>query len=245
MDIFISWSGSISREAALVIREWLPDVIQSLNPWMSSKDISAGARWNNEIQEKLAKTKFGIICLTSDNLEAPWILFEAGALAKSIENTFVCPFLIGLSPSDIPGGPLSQFQAKPADRVGTWELLKSINAALGDTALEENQLRRSYDRCWPELEKELSELSEIEPNKELERSIDDKVDEILLIARELMRNPLKLLYILDPNEPNNFSAIASYHNLGKYNNLFQQIAGRQARRKDVGDDENENNTQPV
>ena len=242
MDIFISWSGLVSREAALAIREWLPDVIQSLNPWMSSKDISAGARWNNEIQGKLAKTKFGIICLTSDNLEAPWVLFETGALAKSIKNTFVCPFLINLSPSDIPGGPLSQFQAKSADKVGTWELLKSINTALGDMALEENQLRRSYDRCWPELEKKLSELSEIQPNKELKRSIDDKVDEILLIARELMSNPLKSLYILDPNGPNNFSAIASYHDSRKYNDSFKQVAGRVTRRKGFGDDKDDNNT---
>ena len=56
---------------------------------------------------RLAAAKAGIICVTPSNLEAPWILFEAGALSKTLENTFVCPLLIGLEPADV-SGPLAQ-----------------------------------------------------------------------------------------------------------------------------------------
>jgi hypothetical protein len=50
-----------------------------------------------------------------ENQVAPWILFEAGALAKTIESTFVVPYLIDLEPPNINRGPLKQFQAKRAN----------------------------------------------------------------------------------------------------------------------------------
>jgi hypothetical protein len=93
MKVFISWSGPRSKAAAQALHQWLPDVIQSIEPWMSAEDIDAGARWGNEVTNELAQTRCGIICLTQDNLTAPWILFEAGALSKTIEKTYVIPYL--------------------------------------------------------------------------------------------------------------------------------------------------------
>ena len=52
---------------------------------MSDTDIEKGARWENEISLRLAESDLGIICLTPDNLEEPWVLFEAGALAKKLK----------------------------------------------------------------------------------------------------------------------------------------------------------------
>jgi hypothetical protein len=63
-----------------------------------SHRISAGARWANELANELAGTRFGILCLTRDNLNSPWLLFEAGGLAKTVEDTFVCPYLLVLQP---------------------------------------------------------------------------------------------------------------------------------------------------
>src|SRR5262245_10836217 len=99
MKVFLSWSGERSKSAALMLRQWLPDVIQSIEPWMSAEDIDAGARWNSELTNKLAETRFSVICLTKDNQQAPWILFEAGALSKTIEKTYVIPYLIDMEPS--------------------------------------------------------------------------------------------------------------------------------------------------
>src|ERR1051325_4112221 len=148
MKVFISWSGVKSEALARALKQWIPDVIQTVEPWMSKTDIDAGARWNKEINNALAETKFGIICLTKANFDAPWILFEAGALAKTITESFVCPYLIDLDPADLPKGPLSQFQAMRADKIGTQDLISTINKAMKDDALSAPRLERAFELWW-------------------------------------------------------------------------------------------------
>src|SRR5260221_4071553 len=120
MKVFISWSGEQSRIVAEGLRDWLPYVTHC-EPWVSVSDIAPGARWNNEVARELADTKYGILCLTKENQMKPWIMFEAGALAKTPPDTFVCPYLIDLKPSEVlPSSPLIQFQAKQATKDETF-----------------------------------------------------------------------------------------------------------------------------
>src|SRR5262249_25941930 len=84
MRVFISWSGDRSRLVAEALKEWLPAVIQTLEPWVSSVDIAKGTRSLEEIHLQLRDSEFGIICLTPENLKAEWIHFEAGAIAKAL-----------------------------------------------------------------------------------------------------------------------------------------------------------------
>lgn len=101
MKIFISWSGDTSHKVALLLRDWLPSVIQSIDPYVSSIDIDKGARWSADIAAELDNSSFGILCVTHDNIEAPWLNFEAGALGKSVEKSRVCPFLFRVKKSQI------------------------------------------------------------------------------------------------------------------------------------------------
>src|SRR6266849_2805275 len=103
MEIFISWSGQRSGAVAAALHKWLPKVVNAFRPWLSAADIDKGARWNAEVSAKLATVKAGIFCLTPDNLSSQWLLFEAGALSKTLEKTFVCTLLVGLEPSDVEG----------------------------------------------------------------------------------------------------------------------------------------------
>jgi len=84
MKVFISWSGDRSKKVAELLDDWIQCVIQAVNPWMSSKDIDRGALWFTEITDQLANTSIGIVCLTKENRNKPWILFESGALAKGL-----------------------------------------------------------------------------------------------------------------------------------------------------------------
>lgn len=112
MKVFICWSGKTSKRLAEIFRDWIPAVIQAVKPYFSPEDVEKGARWYPEISKELEQCSAGLICLTRDNLEAPWIMFEAGALSKSVEKSRLIPLLFGIGTADIKG-PLIQFQAAP------------------------------------------------------------------------------------------------------------------------------------
>lgn len=82
MKIFFSWSGARSRAVAEALNDWLPRVIQAVKPFYSP-EIEKGAKWSNEIDDALEGTRFGIVCLTPDNLSSTWIHYETGALSKT------------------------------------------------------------------------------------------------------------------------------------------------------------------
>lgn len=154
MRISLSWSGDRSHAMANALREWLPAVLQAARPWMSSADVAPGSRWGSEIALELQESRCGIICLTPDNLDAPWVMFEAGALSHTLERTLVIPYLLGVQPADL-SGPLVQFQVATATRDGTFHMVKGLNRALGDSAVSDTLLDRTFEMWWPHLEREL------------------------------------------------------------------------------------------
>ena len=160
MKVFISWSGDISHKVAMeaVLYGWLPDVIQSIDPYVSSEDIHKGTRWIMDISTELEKSAFGILCVTKDNLNAPWLNFEAGALSRSAKKGRVAPFLFGVDLSEIKESPLGQFQATTFDKADVKKLLDSLNTA-GDTPLlDKGRLNGAFGRLWPDLEARLNEI---------------------------------------------------------------------------------------
>lgn len=61
MKVFISWSGEMSHKVAKSLRDWLPSVIQSITPYVSSEDIDKGARWSSDIASELDESSFGLL----------------------------------------------------------------------------------------------------------------------------------------------------------------------------------------
>lgn len=196
MDIFISWSGERSRAAAEALRNWLPKIINAIKPWLSSADIDKGARWSTDIASRLEAAKVGIICLTPRNLHSDWILFEAGALSKTLNNTFVCPFLIGLEPSDVKP-PLSQFQATRAVEIEVLKLLGTLNKALGEDALDESHIKEAFEVWWPKLESQLNSLPSEEAVAKPHREDRELLEEILGLVRSVARLPDRSLSMPD------------------------------------------------
>lgn len=187
--IFISWSGTTSKAIATALHEWLPNVIQLVVPWMSAEDIDKGARWSSDIATQLEQARVGIICLTPENLTSPWILFEAGALSKTLEKTFVCPYLYGVDPANI-RGPLVQFQVTIANRDDTNRLLHTINKSIGESALPEERIDIVFAQWWPILEKKLESIKlsdSTKPSQIQQRPDRDLLEEILELTRGLER----------------------------------------------------------
>jgi hypothetical protein len=183
MKLFISWSGNRSREVADLFGDWIPNIIQAVDPWISTSDIEKGTRWGSEISSQLQEAKFGLICLTSENLNSPWILFEAGALSKTLEKTFVCPYLLDVELVDLQL-PLAQFQATKSNKEDTRKLVHTINKALEKDSIEQPRLDKYFDRWWPDLEKGLARiLSKTEKSKQAKRNDREILEELLLLVR--------------------------------------------------------------
>ena len=186
MEVFISWSGESSRKVAEALHDWLPNVIQSLRPFMSAEDIKEGSRWAADIANHLQEARFGLLCLTPDNLEAPWIHFEAGALSKTLESTWVVPYLFNISVTQLQG-PLTQFQAATADRDSTKRMVAALNSALQDQRLDESRLEDAFENWWPKLEASLNQISTSSMGPLPSRTQQEILEEILDLLRHVSR----------------------------------------------------------
>ncbi len=157
MKIFLSWSGPLSHSIAIELRDWLLGVLQFTEPYVSSEDIEKGGKWSNDILSGLETSLFGIICVTRDNMNSPWLNFEAGALANSIANINVSPFLLDIDSSELKG-PLGLFQFTEYTKPEVLKLLETINSKTQMGQLKEYQLRQSFEVWWPKLKEKLDPL---------------------------------------------------------------------------------------
>jgi len=195
MKIFLSWHGTRSRAIAEALNDWLPRVIQAVKPFFSP-EMKKGAKWSNEIDSALEGTRFGIVCLTPDNLQSIWIHYETGALSRT-NDAIIWTLLQGLKFEDVPP-PLGKFQHTLAQKDDVLRLMRSINKRLGEAggeALDDRLMTDSFDAYWPQLEEQLtraetvSMTEEITPETAVEAPRDsrDILGEILELARNQER----------------------------------------------------------
>jgi hypothetical protein len=184
--VFISFSLERSRELALILRNWLPDVIQQVQPWVSHEDIEKGQRWAAEVSRHLDGSTEGLICVTPENQAKPWLNFEAGALAKSLDDTRVRPVLLGLKSTDV-DGPLAQFQATNAtDQKDMFRLIDSINSGCPQP-LDPQRLVNAFARTWDDYFKRVCELEKAGPAAPRIRPAEDMTREVLDLVRSMSR----------------------------------------------------------
>lgn len=188
MKVFISWSGKTSQEVAKLLSEWIEDVLQGVETWYSPDDIEKGSMWFSEIHQTLENNNVGILCVTSENKNAPWMLFEAGALFKGLTKARVCPLLVGnLRASDITA-PLSHFNLTLPDEKDMLRPMRTVNSA-NEFPLDDERLEKTFNRWWPDFksryEKILSATSDEMP---VERSAPDLLVEILDGVRHIQRS---------------------------------------------------------
>jgi len=204
MKVFISWSGELSQKIALELRDWLPYVIQSVEPYLSSEDIDKGSRWSIDIAKELEDSSFGILCVTHQNLDSSWLNFEAGALSKAFNKTNVTPFLFDLKPSDLTNSPLLQFQTTSFDKKDLLKLVFSLNNATGEEKLNEQKLKTTFELWYDKLKNNLDPLLKESSIKKTQKSVKENpnsnsseiVEEILELTREqfkILRNPEMIL----------------------------------------------------
>jgi hypothetical protein len=198
MKVFLSWSGQRSKLVAELLNDWLRCVLQAVRPWISSRDIDRGALWFSQISEQLCETGIGIVCLTSENKNRPWILFEAGALAKGLTSSRVCTFLIDLTPTDIED-PLAQFNHTFPTKDSMAALVRTLNASLQENTLDDRVLENVFETYWPQFEQQFrAALAQSPSAPAVERTDDSILKEILTNTRKLTSKVRDLESMIKP-----------------------------------------------
>jgi hypothetical protein len=184
MEVFISWSGQLSKDIGEVFRKWIPGVLQVVKPYFTPEDVEKGTRWTSEISKELERSQIGIMILTRDNLGSSWLMFEAGALSKQMDKAHICPVLFGIENTDLQG-PLVQFQATAFNQTDILKLIKTVNSTCGEQKLEDSVLDQVFEMWWPKLEKDIAAIltKHKEKTKEKPRSDRELIEEILSLSR--------------------------------------------------------------
>ncbi len=181
--VFISWSGEKSQKIGKALNDLLPSVLQFVRPYYSPDDIEKGSKWTSEITKALSECDVGIICLTRDNLDKAWILFESGAISKKFGDSNVCTALFGLEPSEVTA-PLSLFQTTKFKKEDFLKLIHTINKCNKDNALQDKVVDQVFEKWWPDLEKQIEEiLSQSDGPKQEVRDQREILEEILELSR--------------------------------------------------------------
>jgi hypothetical protein len=188
--VFISWSGQLSQAVAAIWLDLISETFDSVEPFMSEENIGAGERGLVKIATELAGTSFGIIVVTQENQNSPWLNYEAGALSKDVvdETVRVAPSLVDFERKNDVTGPIGQFQASLLNREGVEYILVEIAKIVG---VDEASIRKRLTNSWrEEYETRFNSAKTAGGDEPVaqRRGNDEILDEILTIIRELARS---------------------------------------------------------
>src|ERR1017187_3478961 len=151
LNVFLSWSGERRKAVASALNDWLPPVINAVRPFFSS-DTEKGVDWFEKITENLQNST-GIFCLTPENLDSPWLHFEAAALHKGLTTSRLWTLLLfDLKPTDVKRS-LGAIQHTLPTKEDMKKMLTSINTMCGDDAIPVGVLESALEAHWDRLSK--------------------------------------------------------------------------------------------
>lgn len=151
MNVFLSYSGDRSFQMAEVLYHWLPKFLPEITPFLSNHDIKKGAVWFNSIQSTAESSQIGILCVTPENFESPWLMYEMGLLTQSVGQGNVFPILLGISDKDLTG-PLGLIQCISLNRDNLLRLLKQISSTVFNTDYSPKFFDNYYENFLSDLE---------------------------------------------------------------------------------------------
>lgn len=162
--ILISWSGENSKAIARELKNTLENNIfekTGLECFVSDLDIRSGEDWWKRIHAEVNKSSLGIVCITKENINAPWIYFEAGAIIA--RGLTVIPLLINCDNGVLRDTPLSSNQSVNFYDLKTFNtMIRTINDSLSLVNLSNSNLeaiaRKGYEKLKTALKTTLDEL---------------------------------------------------------------------------------------
>ncbi len=193
IQIFLSWSMELSKDVAELFADWIPNVIQVVDPYYSPVDNDKGKRWNDEIAAKLESSLMGIIFVTQENYNSMWMNFEAGALSNTFENASVCPVLIDstYTKSNLVkySSPLTTFMCTEFNKKDMEKLVKSIfNVIPEQTRPKWDVVSKAFETYYDELESEVHRLIDANKKRNKKQIVDKEIsnEDIFSTVKDLV-----------------------------------------------------------
>ena len=135
---------------------------EQLRCFVSTQDIASGEDWYEKIKGELHASDLGIMCITKENVKAPWLYFEAGALIGN--DLKVIPLLVNCDQRSLDQSPIRanhsvQFYLQDSilkmleDIRDEFELLKGLNREERN-----NRYKIAYDKMREKLSPILEEM---------------------------------------------------------------------------------------
>jgi hypothetical protein len=188
--VFISWSGSTSKRVALVFRKYIAEAFDSVEPFVSDRDVGAGARSMEVIHEELKDSAAGLIIVTLDNQERPWLNYEAGALGREVRDAKhrVIPVLVDSERLGDLQPPLGLFQGVKVDQEGMLKIFEALCDVVGlPRPRAEAKLETYYERLKADVnEAKVYAVRQVGTRPRTPRpTLEDKVDQVLVTVRNL------------------------------------------------------------
>jgi hypothetical protein len=209
VKIFISWAGETSRQVGEALHGWIPLLWDSVDPWISGRDLNKGRQWQNEIITNLRSSRFGIVCLTPDNLSRPWMLFEAGAISTLSEES-VFTFLHRVQFTQVTE-PLSMFNHTASQEDDVMKMVTSLNDVLGAQKVHGPALNARFQKFWPDLKAKLEgiEIGQSVAEDAPHRDQEAIAAEILTLVRDISKSLPAASRIKAPLEPDDRRPVRS------------------------------------
>jgi len=157
MKIFISWSKKYSGEIAKIMQDWLKEAFDSkISTFISSEGIGSGTDWYRKISDELDECELGVLILTPENINSPWIMYEAGALSNK---KAIIPILFERS-SERVEGPISKRNHITYSKEGFKKLLIDMNDHI-NAGVSTKALNAFIETEWDNLKIKIDPLVEL------------------------------------------------------------------------------------
>ncbi len=197
LKVFISWAGDRANAIGKGFHDFLPDVVNAVQPFMSGMNIDKGTRWGDVLNGTLQESSCAIVCITRESINSIWVAFEAGAISRAAGGTDgaryrIWTYLSGLESKDLQLTPFAEYQATDSTQDETFRLVQSINT-LSPDPVSADSLKRRFDALfWPSFSEVLVKAAAISTGAPVMPSnpdvkANDMLSEILRTLRSLQR----------------------------------------------------------
>ncbi|GEM_PF-3770660 len=158
ITVFISFSGLRSRKIAELLAELIANHLSRLRVFLYGPE--SGSRHLEDLGGELDVLSYAILCLTPENMHAPWIHFEAGAISKHRASARIVPLTFSLAPEAL-HMPLAQFGARSAAPTDITQLLVDMARDFGQEQPDPVAVEADWQTMLVQNAPELREPSEL------------------------------------------------------------------------------------